>query len=411
MAPRAGLGTFPARGPDVSRRAGRVVGALTDDVNEGLAEGFLLLADISGYTEFLAGTELEHSHAIVTELTRLIRARLAPPMCFVKLEGDAVFCFAPQAAFPNGELLVELVESCYFDFRSRLLNMTRSTTCTCDACSAIGNLDLKFVVHYGSFIVDRDEEGRVDVAGPDVILVHRLLKNTIIERGGPSSYAFLTSPCLTGVSTEFDLPAHIESYESFGEVAGVVQDLAAAEARRRDSEVVRVSDEGADFVTSYLVDAPPAVCWQYFVEPGKRLRHTAAVETGVEFHPNGDGRIATGASSHCAHGEGGDGLREYLDWRPYEYFTCRLSPVPAAGVDSYGFVECIETYEFNAVEDGRTEHRWLLRAVDRTPEGLEAFEAAMAFFREVSTEPWWGDQMRRPIAEDATMYALDQPRA
>ena len=70
--------------------------------NEGVVEGYLLLADISGYTTFLTGTELEHSHAIVTELTRAIRAALCPPMQFVKLEGDAVFCFARQAAFPTG---------------------------------------------------------------------------------------------------------------------------------------------------------------------------------------------------------------------------------------------------------------------------------------------------------------------
>ncbi len=59
-----------------------------DEVDEGVVQGYLLLADISGYTEFLTGTELEHSHAIVTELTKLIRATLTPPMRFVKLEGE-----------------------------------------------------------------------------------------------------------------------------------------------------------------------------------------------------------------------------------------------------------------------------------------------------------------------------------
>lgn len=377
--------------------------------NEGVVEGYLLLADISGYTTFLTGTELEHSHAIVTELTKVIRAALCPPMQFVKLEGDAVFCFAPQAAFPSGELLVELVESCYFDFTNRVLNMTRSTTCTCDACRAIDGLDLKFVAHHGTFIVDRDDDGRLDLGGPDVILVHRLLKNTVIEQGGPSSYGFFTDPCLTGASTEFRLPANEESYESFGQVTGVVQDLAAVAERRRVAQVVRLTDEDADVVTSYVVDAPPAVCWQYFVEPGKRLRHTGAVETGVEFHPNSEGRVATGASSHCAHGVGGDGLREYLDWRPYEYFTCRLSRVEAEGVEHFTFVETLETYEFIDLGDGRTEHRWLLRSIDRTPAGIHAFEVCTAWVREISTHPTWGDQMRRPIAEDAAMYGLDEP--
>lgn len=381
-----------------------------DDGGEGVVEGYLLLADISGYTEFLTGTELAHSHAIITELTKLIRATLTPPMRFVKLEGDAVFCFAPRDAFPNGELLVELVESCYFDFSSRLTNMVRSTTCPCDACGAIGGLDLKFVAHYGTFIVDRDEEdGRIDLAGPDVILVHRLLKNTVIERGGPSSYGFFTDPCAGCGSSSLPLPEHSESYEAFGEVAGVVQDLAAVAAKRRDSERVRLTDEDADLISSYIIDAPRSVCWQYYVEPGKRQRHVAAVETGIEFHPNAEGRLATGASSHCAHGEGGDALREYLDWRPYDYFTCHLSPIQAEGVDSFIFVEAIETYEFNELEDGRTEHRWLLRSVDRSPEGMRAFEETNAAIAQFAAERWWGDQMRGPIAEDAEMYGLNEP--
>ncbi len=191
-------------------------------------------------------------------------------------------------------------------------------------------------------------------------------------------------------------------------MTGVVQDLAAVAAQRREAQVVRLTDGDADAVLAYIVDAPPAVCWQYFVEPGKRLRHTGALETGIEFTPNREGRLATGASSHCSHGVGGDGLREYLDWRPYEYFTCRLSRVEADGV-GHTFVDALETYEFIYLGDGRTEHLWLLRADDRSPEGLRAFEESGAFIREISTQPTWGDQMRHPIAEDAAMYGLDRP--
>lgn len=374
----------------------------------GVTEGYLLLGDISGYTEFLTSTELEHSHAIVTELTKLIRATLCPPMQFVKVEGDAVFCFAPHDAFPNGELLVELTESCYFDFTSRLLDMSRSTTCTCDACRAISCLDLKFVAHHGSFIVHRDDDGRVDLAGPDVILVHRLLKNTIVDTGGPESYAFFTDPCLTGPTGALELPRHTEAYDMFEPVSGGVQDLAAVAARRREEQVVRLTDDDADIVMSYTVDAPPAVCWQYLVEPGKRLRHVGAVETGIDIHPNADGRYGAGASSHCAHGENGDALREYLDWRPYDYFTCRVTPLPKPDGSVWKYApKAIETYEFQPLDDGRrTLHRWMLQATDRSPEGMAAFEEAVSIARMLSDMPTWGDQMRDPVAEDAAVYGL-----
>jgi hypothetical protein len=40
-------------------------------------------------------------------------------------------------------------------------------------------------------MIERDD-GREDLAGPDVILVHRLLKNTISDGDGPQAYAFFT---------------------------------------------------------------------------------------------------------------------------------------------------------------------------------------------------------------------------
>src|SRR5207302_1332075 len=155
-------------------------------------EGFLVLADIAGYTAFLAGTELEHAHGIIEELVGLIRARLEPPLRFVKLEGDCVFCYADSSRFDDRpELLIEVIESCYFDFASRLLDMARSTTCDCRACSAISTLDLKFVVHYGVFIVQGANRS-IDLLGADVIVAHRLLKNNVEAVHRTRAYAFFS---------------------------------------------------------------------------------------------------------------------------------------------------------------------------------------------------------------------------
>jgi uncharacterized protein YndB with AHSA1/START domain len=375
----------------------------------GAMDGYLLLADISGYTTFLTGNELEHSHAIVTELTKLIRSRLIPPMRFVKLEGDAVFCFAGADAFPDGEQLVELVESCYFDFSSRLLDMTRSTTCRCDACRAIGGLDLKFVVHYGTFIVDRDDDdGRIDLAGPDVILAHRLLKNTIVESGGPEAYAFFSDSCLAGSPNWLSLPAHSESYDSFTEVTGRVQDLAAVSDRRRESQRIRVTPEDAGIDVSYIIEAPPSVVWQYWVQPEKRAKWAwAATETSVVFTPNGDGRRGTGGSSHCAHSVGGDSLREYLDWRPYEYFTCRFTPLPAEVVTT---VPWIETQGLTSVGENQTECRMTLRCTDESAEALAGFEFIAALFNDPAFIAQLAGALQAAIDEDAVLFGLNEPR-
>ena len=315
--------------------------------------GYLLLADISGYTAFLTGTELEHANAIVHELTLLIRARLSPPMRFVKLEGDAVFCYADEASFEDGERLVELIERCYFDFSNRLLDMERETTCRCSACASIGSLDLKFVAHHGTYVIDSDG-GREDLAGPDVILVHRLLKNTVSEGGGPHAYAFLTDPCLQRMPPSFGLPSHSESYESFGPTTGGVHDLKPVISRMRESRRVYIGSEEADMEISFGEHPfPPAILWQYFVDPEKRLRWQP-LQTAIKNQPNEQGRMGSGASSHCAHGVGGDALREYLDWRPYSYFTARFTPLGRGP----HFVPVIETFEFIPTDTGtRIEYR------------------------------------------------------
>ncbi len=53
--------------------------------------GYLVIADISGYTSFIARTELEHSQEILSELLELLVSRFQPTMTISKLEGDAVF--------------------------------------------------------------------------------------------------------------------------------------------------------------------------------------------------------------------------------------------------------------------------------------------------------------------------------
>src|SRR5438445_13768753 len=47
---------------------------------EPMAErGFLVLADISGFTQFVAGSELEHGPPIIADLLEVVIDRLAPP--------------------------------------------------------------------------------------------------------------------------------------------------------------------------------------------------------------------------------------------------------------------------------------------------------------------------------------------
>ena len=185
-------------------------------------EGYLVLADISGYTRFVTSTELEHAQSIIGELTELMIHALAPPLKFIKPEGDAIFCCADGRLFADGERLLELLEVCYLQFATRRREMAAATTCTCAACASIGTLDLKFVCHYGEYMM-QPIGGMEDLAGPDVILAHRLLKNSIAERTGSRAYVFFTDACLARLPAGLTLPTHSEEVESIREVSGGVR--------------------------------------------------------------------------------------------------------------------------------------------------------------------------------------------
>ena len=59
----------------------------------------LVIADISGYTDFMLSHEksLAHSQMIIGELLGLLVSEIGPPLEMVELEGDAVFMYARRS--------------------------------------------------------------------------------------------------------------------------------------------------------------------------------------------------------------------------------------------------------------------------------------------------------------------------
>src|SRR5207237_2038500 len=137
-------------------------------------EGLLVMADISGYTAFVAGTEQDHSQEILAELMEAISRSFGGKLTVDQVEGDALCCTTDRTDVGVTDWLREP----YRVFHRRLRDIRSATTCTWRACATVQDLGLKFVVHRGSF--SRYEvAGRVQLHGNDVNLVHRLLKNTV----------------------------------------------------------------------------------------------------------------------------------------------------------------------------------------------------------------------------------------
>lgn len=99
--------------------------------------GYLIIADISGYSSIVAESELEHAHDILSELLELTLTYLTTIFTLSKLEGDAIFAHAPAERVKRGETLLELIESTYAAFKDHQEGIRRRTTCLCNACRNI----------------------------------------------------------------------------------------------------------------------------------------------------------------------------------------------------------------------------------------------------------------------------------
>lgn len=94
----------------------------------------------------------------------------------------------------DGSHLQDAIETAYFEFRRRLRDVKQASACECKACAAMGDLDFKFVVHHVA-MVKQKMAGREELAGRDVILVRRLLKNSVSEKLGRRAYVLFSDAC------------------------------------------------------------------------------------------------------------------------------------------------------------------------------------------------------------------------
>ena len=321
--------------------------------------GSLVLTDISGYTTYLLGTELEHAQDVLADLMGIVLVSLQPVLRVTKLEGDAVFAYALDGTC-GASTLLDTIEQAYFGFRARLRDIAHATTCTCDACRQIPTLDLKFVVHHGSF-VRREIGGNEELTGSDVIIVHRLLKNSAGEAFGTRGYVLLTDACVEALRIDpeaLGLRPHSETYDDVGVVQCCFEDLGERWNAEREKERVYVASGDASFECTVTVPFDAAVVWDWLTSPERRSLWQA---DKLELMTPG-GRERAGVTNHCMHGE--DVVIEHVvDWRPFDYFTVTYD---FPGVDAMHW-----TTEL-APGDGVTTVRWRGEALTR--DRLEAWK-------------------------------------
>ncbi|NNK85236.1 MAG: DUF2652 domain-containing protein [Desulfobacterales bacterium] len=208
---------------------------------------FLLIADISGYTKFMTTRRksLAHAQGIITELMDSIISEIKIPLHIIEIEGDAVYFYGvAEPGVYTWEQIVTIISQkllvFFHVFYRRLNELKHSVMCHCSACDGISDLKLKIIVNIGDALFYKIASFS-KLSGPDVILLHRLLKNSIEA----SEYLLMTERAFIeiGQNIEFETERRVEIYDDFGPVNIYVNypNLTNAATKRVENEYHKFS--------------------------------------------------------------------------------------------------------------------------------------------------------------------------
>ena len=266
-----------------------------------IKDGFFFITDITGYTQFLTRSELDHAKEILDALFDVILVQLNPPLVISSTQGDAIICYVPEEQLIEKQTVIESMENVYFSFRRQLNLMKLNTTCECKACVNMTFLDLKVFLHYGQYML-QDIGANTDLQGADIILIHKLMKNAVKEKFGLPGYGLLTASAVAAIGLQDltdGMQAHMEDVEDFGEIPVYIYDLRAAWEQESGRERQIVQPEETIAYAEVLVPIPQWAAWDISLNLEFKRRFLE-----LESHDRldkADTRLGAGASFHCKH--------------------------------------------------------------------------------------------------------------
>jgi hypothetical protein len=176
---------------------------------------YIVIVDISGYTEFTRGHNMAQMHAegIITDLLEAVIDEMDSPLKINKLEGDAILAYAPASDDDAGKHAITQLPALLERFRLRRDELIYCNMCICDMCRSMGKLRLKAFVHKGPAIL-KEIAGHQEIAGNSVIFAHRLMKNSIFA----DEYILLSEDAVADLSPPpgFVKAQRVENIESYG---------------------------------------------------------------------------------------------------------------------------------------------------------------------------------------------------
>jgi len=248
-------------------------------------QGTFVLADIGGYTSFLNDVAIEHGKEITEDLLNTVLRCNRDRWKLANVEGDCIF-FYREGREPPDEL-IDHIRDIYKTFSQRTIDIAARAACPCGACTRTGDLSLKFIVHAGEFETQKIGN-RTELVGTDVVLAHRLLKNSV-----PLDEYVIVTEAYAADSQDIALPAQSasETLDGVGEVSYRYLDLQPVRDELRAANRVFVTKEEARIAIEGDINAPPERVWRALRDPDEFIVWTQLKESKELPGPGGTARM------------------------------------------------------------------------------------------------------------------------
>ena len=353
-------------------------------------KGFLVVADISGYTRFLAETELEHANGIVKDLFDSMIPTFKNSVTISKFMGDAIFGHAENIAYEKSQFMIDFAKRVYNNFSDKKDIIKINTDCTCNACKHMDELDLKIFIHHGEYMVQKINDSE-ELLGSDVNTIFRLMKNNVVQETGIEAYLLVTESAVKAMELEFDSASDLsgsEKYEHVGEINYLIENLFDnwQESKKTVKYFIKEDDPLLfdELSKEFCVNADIAFLMYTKPEWRKANLHADKIEM---FNTKGS-KQGPGSSFHCHHGDEVSKI-EITDWNPGQYISLKIAlPYGLSLRGTYEFVDtdngCIMKLRFGKVESAGIFSKFMVRTVTKNlqKEFPPAFEGLLQGMQE-----------------------------
>jgi hypothetical protein len=148
--------------------------------NKSAVPVFFCIPDITGFTKFVTSTDdPEFANIVISSVLNKVANANILEMDIAEIEGDAIF-FYKTGRLPSVKKVAKQCQLIYDTFNATIADFQQSDPDLYTKYLSNNQLGIKIVIHHGH-ITHTKINGHTKLMGEDVILAHKLLKNSIQE--------------------------------------------------------------------------------------------------------------------------------------------------------------------------------------------------------------------------------------